>query len=91
MHDARPRAGVVTSNATDDLQGLGDADDAHALVLGHRQQRLVAGDHQIGLGGERGADDHIVIRIGRDWECWGQVLGVLGSGLNTVRLANFLR
>ena len=89
--DARPRACVVTSSGTDDLQGQGDADDAHALVLGHRQQRLVAGDHQIGLGGERGADDHIVIRIGRDWECWGQVsirecwgsagVGVLGSSL----------
>jgi len=61
-----PRAGIVDSSGADDLQGLGDADDAHALVLGHRQQRLVPGDDPIGFGRERGGDDRVVVRIGRD-------------------------
>ena len=64
-----PSAGVVDSSGADDLQGLGDADETYALVLGHRQQRFVAGDGQIGLGRQRGTDDHIVIRIGRDAWC----------------------
>ena len=35
-------------------------------MLGNRQERLVPGDNEFGLGCKRSADDHIVIRIGRD-------------------------
>ena len=35
-------------------------------MLAEGEQQLVPGDDEIGLGGKRGTDDHIVIRIGRD-------------------------
>jgi hypothetical protein len=50
----------------DDIDRLSHADDSDALMLCDGQQRLVPGDDEFGLGGERRADDYIVIRIGRD-------------------------
>jgi hypothetical protein len=50
----------------EDLDSLSDAEDAHALVCSDRQQWLIPGDDQIGLGGQCCADDYIVIRIRGD-------------------------
>ena len=54
----------------DYLQRLGHSGDSHPPILIHREQRPISGHEQIGLCRERGADHHIVIRVGHDARCW---------------------
>ena len=54
------------ASCVNDPDGVRNADNLDALMLNDREQRLIPGDDQFGLGGNCGADDHIVIRIGGD-------------------------
>jgi len=58
--------GSGLESCVNDPDGLSDADDLDAVMLDDREQRLVPGDDELGLGCQGGADDHIVIGIGRD-------------------------
>lgn len=51
------------------LQHLGGLEDRDALIGSEREQVVIAGDDDLGLSGERGSEDVIVIGIARDAGC----------------------
>jgi hypothetical protein len=48
----------------DQPDGVGRRDDADVLEAAEREQVVVAGDEEIGLGGDGGRDNLIVVSIG---------------------------